>query len=81
MTQASVQQPAAARSTLSDYYLIALGALLMGYALLGKTVAYIGVPPLYIGEVVFAFGVIAFLFSRCAIASLAALPNLMLLRF
>ena len=79
MTQASVQQPAAARSTLGDYYLIALGALLMGYVLLGKTVAYIGVPPLYIGEVIFAFGVIAFLFSRCAIASLAALPNLMLL--
>ena len=76
MTQASVQQPAAARSTLSDYYLVVLGALLIGYALLGKTVAYIGVPPLYIGEVVFAFGVIAFLFSRCAIASFAALPNL-----
>ena len=78
MTQTSVQQPAAARSTFGDYYLIVLGALLVGYALLGKTVAYIGVPPLYIGEVVFALGVIAFLSSRCAIASLAALPNLLL---
>ena len=52
--------------------------MLIGYALLGKTVAYIGVPPLYIGEVVFALGVIAFLSSRCAIASLATLPNLLL---
>ena len=50
----------------------------MGYALLGKTVAYIGVPPLYIGEVVFALGIIAFLSSRCVIASFAALPNLLL---
>ena len=78
MTQTSVQQRAAARSTISDFYLIVLGALLFGYALLGKTVAYIGVPPLYIGEVMFALGVIAFLSSRCVIASFATLPNLLL---
>jgi hypothetical protein len=79
MTQSSVQQRAAARSTISDFYLLVLGTLLFGYALLGKTVAYIGLPPLYIGEVVFALGVIAFLSSlRCVIASFATLPNLLL---
>ena len=78
MTQTSAQQPAAARSAFSDYYLIVLGALLVGYAILGKTVAYIGVPPLYVGEMVFALGVIAFFSTRCGIASFASLPNLLL---
>jgi hypothetical protein len=78
MTQTSVQQPAATRAAFSDTYLMVLGALLMGYALLGKTVAYIGVPPLYIGEVVFALGIVTFLASRCVVASFAALPNLLL---
>ena len=78
MTQTSIQQQAAARSTISDSYLVVLGALLFGYALLGKTVAYIGVPPVYIGEVVFALGIIAFLSSRCVIASFATLPKLLL---
>ena len=57
---------------------MALGALLVGYAILGKTVAYIGVPPLYVGEMVYALGVIAFLSTRCGIASFASLPNLLL---
>ena len=74
----SAPQPAAARSAFSDYYLMALGALLVGYAILGKTVAYIGVPPLYVGEMVYALGVIAFLSTRCGIASFASLPNLLL---
>ena len=71
---------AAGRGTLHDRdsYLIVLGTLLFGYALLGKTFAYIGLPPLYVGEVVFALGVIALLYSRCAVASFATLPNLLL---
>ena len=78
MTQSSVQQQAAIRSTISDSYWIVLGTLLFGYAVLGKPVAYIGLPPLYIGEVVFAFGIVALLCSRCVIASFATLPNLVL---
>ena len=66
------------RSAFSDYYLIVLGALLVGYAILGKTVTYIGVPPLYVGEMVFALGIIAFLSTRCIIVSFASLPNLLL---
>ena len=54
-------QPSAAYWTLSDYYLVALGVLLAGYAIVGKAFAYIGVPPVYIGDIVFALGIIVFL--------------------
>ena len=73
-----IQQPAATHSAIGDRYLIVLAFLLVGYAILGKTFAYVGVPPLYIGEMVFALGAIAFLSTRCAIASFATLPNLLL---
>ncbi len=78
MTQVFAYRPVAMRSVIGDYYLIALAALLIGYAIFGKTFAYVGIPPLYVGEAVFALGIIAFIFSRCAIGSFAALPNLLL---
>ena len=71
-------QPSAAYRTLSDYYLMALWALLAGYAIVGKPFAYIGVPPVYVGEIVFALGIIAFLNSKCAVAAFATLPSLLL---
>ncbi len=37
----------------------ALGACLLGYALLGRGFAYIGVAPIYVGEVTLALGVLA----------------------
>ena len=70
--------PSAAYRTLSDYYLVALGVLLAGYAIVGKAFAYIGVPPVYVGEIVFALGIIAFLNSKCAVAAFATLPSLLL---
>ena len=81
MTQISHSESFAVRSSCTDYYLILLGGLLMGYAVFGKTFANVGVtvPPLYIGELVFAMGAIAFFHSRCAIAIFASLPNLLLL--
>ena len=40
---------------------------LLGYALFGKGFAYLGVPPIYIGEVVLFCGAIAFLaYGNCA---------------
>jgi hypothetical protein len=78
MNQNSIQQSAATHSAIGDRYLIVLAFLLIGYAVLGKTFAYVGVPPLYIGEMVFALGTIAFLSTRCVIASFATLPNLLL---
>ena len=71
-------QPSAARWAFCDYYFMALGVLLAGYAIGSKAFAYISIPPLYIGDVVFAFGIIAFLKSRCAVASLATLPSFLL---
>ncbi len=32
--------------------------MLSGYAIFGRTFAYIGVPPVFIGELVFVFGVV-----------------------
>src|SRR5262245_37872121 len=68
----------AAHWTLSDYYLVALGVLLVGYAIFAKYFAYIGLAPVYVGEIVFSMGIIAFLISRCAVATLATLPSLLL---
>lgn len=41
----------------------ALIALLIGYALMGRGLAHVGVPPLYVGEVVLGLGVLSVIFS------------------
>jgi O-Antigen ligase len=61
-----------------DLYLGLVVLLLLGYATLGKTVAYLGVPPLYVGDIVFLIGVIVLLRTGCLIAALATLPSLLL---
>jgi hypothetical protein len=40
-------------------FLLVLGALLTGYAFLGRGFAHLGVPPLYLGEIVLALGLLA----------------------
>lgn len=72
-----VQKPAA-HASLGDYYVVALAGLLLGYAIFGKVFAYFGIAPLYVGEIVFAAGIIFFLTSRCALATLATLPSIFL---
>ena len=52
--------------------------LLLGYALFGRPFAYIGVPPLFIGEVFLAWGIIRAPIGR-AIGRLFALPTFTLL--
>lgn len=47
-------------------FLAALGGLLVGYAFMSRGFAYLGVPPLFVGEIVLALG---------AFALLAALPT------
>ncbi|HEX9950909.1 MAG TPA: O-antigen ligase family protein [Rubricoccaceae bacterium] len=39
-----------------DRYMLWLGGVLLGYALLSRSFAYIGVPPLFIGEIMIVFG-------------------------
>jgi O-antigen ligase/polysaccharide polymerase Wzy-like membrane protein len=47
------------RRQLIRVFLVALGLLLAGYAFLDRGFAHIGVPPVYLGDVVLALGVVA----------------------
>lgn len=69
----------AARSGRSgDAYLVLLSAVLLGYAMLGKGFAYLGLPPLYIGEIAFLIGIVIFWRSRCFASVLTTPPALLL---
>ena len=46
----------ASEGRLGDRYLTVLGWCLLGYALMGRAFAYLGVPPLFIGEAMLAAG-------------------------
>ena len=54
----------AARPRLADRYLTALSVCLLGYALFGRAFAYLGVPPLFIGEAMLALGLGAVALAR-----------------
>ncbi|WIM12348.1 MAG: hypothetical protein OJF58_003310 [Enhydrobacter sp.] len=64
--------------TVGDRYLGLLAAVLLGYALMGKGFAYIGLPPLYIGEIAYLIGVLVLARSGACLAMLATLPSLVL---
>jgi hypothetical protein len=49
-----------------DRYLALLGIVLLGYAVMGKGFAYLGIPPLYVGEIAFLGGIIVFLRTGAA---------------
>jgi O-antigen ligase len=63
---------------LGDYYLLLLSGVLLGYAFLGKGFAYIGFPPIFIGEIAFFTGFVILLRTGCLIAALTTLPSLAL---
>lgn len=63
---------------MGDYYLLLLSGVLPGYAFLGKGFAYLGFPPIFIGEIAFFTGFIILLRTGCLIAALATLPSLVL---
>lgn len=52
---------------------------LLGYAILGKGFAYVGAPPLFIGEILFAGGLLVLVGTGCLLSTLTVLPNLMFL--
>jgi O-Antigen ligase len=62
----------------SELYLLLLSSVLLGYALMGKGFAYLGFPPLFIGEAAFLAGVVISLRTGCLVASLTTLPTLLL---
>ena len=57
-----------------DLYLGFLAIVLLGYALMGKGFAYLGFPPLYVGEIAFLSGIIVFLRTGASVGALATLP-------
>jgi hypothetical protein len=61
-----------------DHYLVLLSGVLLGYALLGKGFAYLGFPPLFIGEITFIAGSLILLRTGCVIAALGSLPSFLL---
>jgi hypothetical protein len=78
MSQTYSQPPTVTKSLIEDFYPALLAVLLAGYAIFSKAFAYQGIGPLYVGEIVFALGVIAFVRSGCAIATLATVPSVLL---
>ena len=77
MTSASsVAGPTAA---VGDHYLLVLGGLLLGYAVFGKLVAYLGIPPLFVGEIVLFAGCLVAVRTGCLPASLASTASVLLL--
>ena len=65
-------------TTLGDRYLAFLAAVLMGYALFGKSFAYVGLPPLFIGEIAFLAGLLFLMRAGGLIAALMSAPILLL---
>jgi len=61
-----------------DVYLVLLAGLLLGYAMMGKGFAYLGLPPLYIGEMALLLGILAFWRTGCLFSVLTTLPALLL---
>jgi hypothetical protein len=72
MSRAPIGAATVHRAT--DRYLPILALGFAGYVVLGKSFAYLGLPPLFIGEMLFALGLLAFLASGCATALLATVP-------
>src|SRR5262245_46549752 len=64
--------------SLGDRYLALLAIVLLGYALMGKGFAYLGFPPLYMGEIAFLTGIVIFLRAGTFPGALTTLPALLL---
>lgn len=79
---ATTTVPALSReSRLAELFLAALGIAFAGYMIFGKSFAYLGLPPLYAGELLFLLGLLAALRARSGInlvAGLATAPALCL---
>lgn len=65
---------AAADRSATDRYLPVLALGFAGYVVFGKSFAYLGMPPIFMGEMLFALGLLAFLASGCATTLLTTVP-------
>lgn len=66
-------------SSYGDFYLLLLAIALLGYATLGKTFAYSGIPPIFVGEILLLLGIFAFINANCVAASLSTFPSVCLI--
>jgi hypothetical protein len=62
----------------ADLYIRALAVSLACYALMGKGFAYLGVPPLFVGEMLYVVGLLLLFRSGCTVALFVAVPNVIL---
>jgi hypothetical protein len=69
----NLSYPWVQRKDLSDRFLAWMGWVLLGYAVLGRGFAYLGVAPLYVGETTALFGLLA-LFASGSVYLLGRLP-------
>jgi hypothetical protein len=67
--------------SLTDRYVGLLCICLLGYATFARGFAYVGFPPLFIGEICLLLGGLCFLRSGAIIASLSTIPTLILAGF
>jgi O-Antigen ligase len=64
--------------SLHDWYCCLLCVLLAGYATFGKGFACLGIPPLFIGEIVLLLGLFVIIRSDCWMAMLTSAPSRLL---
>lgn len=64
---------------MTDRYLPVLALGFAGYVVLGKSFAYLGAPPLFMGEILFGLGLLALIASGCLTALLSTGPALIAL--
>ena len=63
----------------ADRYLFVLGLALTGYAVMGRGFAYVGMPPLFIGEMLLGIGVLLWISGRSVRQSLSSAPMALLM--
>ena len=69
------------RPSTGDRYLAWLTWVLLGYALLGRGFAYLGVAPLYLGEITLAFGLVIWCLNRFCFEVFRLVPACLLAGF
>jgi O-Antigen ligase len=78
-TEALQRRESFARSSIEELYIWFFVWSLFAYAVFGKSYAYAGIPPAYIGEILMLTGALVALRTGCLPAAMASIPSLLLL--
>ncbi|HOT36466.1 MAG TPA: hypothetical protein PLT86_07365, partial [Candidatus Latescibacteria bacterium] len=74
VAEPAIVPPAPKRKQEGKWFLNALSVVLLGYAVFGKPFAYLGFPPLYVGEMALALGVLAVLRYPSMLGAMVTAP-------